>query len=193
MPNVFPNSTTSLVPDIERRSSKAFDTRARAADGGLFINVPHSLVQALFHLEYSMLVDTDLDTVMAHFYANRSRSFTYFESTNRAMTDVAVGTGNGAAGQVITLPARNVSGLVIKVNGSTVANYTTSPSGGADGEMTITSTGGGFTNGGAITMSASNATTQRRRTIYYANIEAVEDPREANLYKLTIDLEEKLP
>lgn len=191
MPNLFPNNTTALVPDKERRSFKAFDLRARAQDGGLWINVPHSLVQALFHLEYSMLLDSDLDTLTAHYRANRSGFFTYFESTPRSITDLTIGTGNGSGGQVITLPAKATTGLSIKVAGSPSAAWTLSVGTGTDGEDVITSTGGGFTNGAALTMSA--ITARMRRILFYASLQIDEDPVEANVYQVAIDLEEKLP
>lgn len=192
MPNIFPTGNT---PAREKRAPKAFDSRARAADGGLFINVPHPQVQTMLHLEWDFIVDTDLDTIESHFLTNRSQSFTYFEFTPRAINNLTIAgvTGSGAAGQVITLPAKNVSGLVVQVNGVTVSNYTFSAASGPDGEAQITTTGGGFASGGTISMSASNATTQRRHYVYYASVDFTEEPFESNLYKLTIDLEEKLP
>lgn len=188
MPNVFP----SIQPHRERRKWKPFDTRVRAADGGLFINVPHPLVQCLLHDEWDWIVDTDLDQVLVHFNANRSNVFTYFEFTLRAMASVAIGTGNGAAGQVITLPAKTITGLQIFVNGGLVTNYTSSAGAGADGETTITTTGAGFASGGAVVMNATSA--QRRHYFFYANPDGLdEEPVEANLYRLAIDFEEKMP
>jgi hypothetical protein len=188
MPNIFPD----LTPDTEQRRHKKFETRVRAAGGGLSTNIPHPFEQHLFSLDWSILYDTELDQILAHFRAV-SGSWTYFEFTPRAIADLAIGTGTGAAGQVITLPTKSTSGLVIKVAGVTVANYTTSTGTGADGEDRITSTVGGFTTGAAVTMSASNASTRRRHYLWYTTEELGEEPVEANLYRLHLDLEEAMP
>jgi hypothetical protein len=187
--NIFP----AITPDIEARAHQKFQNRVRVADGGLQVNVPHPFDQFFLHLEWKILIDTDLDTIDNHFSVAGASIFTFFEFTPRTITDLSVGTGTGAAGQVITLPAKSVSGLVIKVNGGVVANYTLAGAGGTEGEAQITTTGGGFANGGAVTMSATNATTQRRHYVWYTTEKLEPVPTEANLYSLVIDLEEKMP
>jgi len=189
MANVFPE----LQPDTEKRARQGFHTRLRIADGGLQSNVPHPVLQYFLSLDWSTLVDTDLDTIVAHFEANRDAIFTYFEFVPRAIAaGTSIGTGSGSSGQVIALPSKATSGLLIAVNGVNFTNFTFSAGSGVDGEDRITTTSA-ITAGAAITMSATNTTTRRRHYVWYTTEKLEEVQVEANIYALHIDLEDKLP
>ncbi|MCU1350727.1 MAG: hypothetical protein JWO56_3757 [Acidobacteria bacterium] len=186
MATIFP----SIQPDTELRSRKPFQVSVRGADGSRTVSVPHPFLQHFFRLEWTSIVDTDLDLVIAHFKVNRANAFPYFEFTPRAISDLQIAVGDGGA--VFELLSKLTSDTVYKVGGVTTA-ATFSAGSGSNGRDRITFAVAPDI-GASITYSASGRTTQCFHSLWYSDVDRLDEtPVEANLYRLVVDLEEAMP
>jgi hypothetical protein len=187
MPNVFPN----ILADTMKRRRKKFQNRTRAADGGLWVNVPHPIIEYFFHAEWGTLSAVDLDAITAHFDTNGANTFTLFDNPRPLglTTPVSFGTGNGST-TTFTLPAKSVIGPTIRVSGSPTGAYSLSVGAGVDGEDVIIFSAAPA-NAAPLTFSATSA--RRRHKVWYTTEELEETPVEADIWALTLDFEESVP
>lgn len=178
-----------MFPDIPPTgdyswSPVAFDQRETAADGSTQISVPHPKIQRRFTANWEVLELAELWQIYTHWAANRSNAFTLFDFWYLPWTDVAVGTGDGAT-TTFTLPAKEVTGIVVKVAGVVQGGgtYTLSAGTGAEGEDRILFNVAPA-NGAAITYSATRA--RARFTVLYATPE-LRDMRnvEADIWRVS--------
>jgi hypothetical protein len=186
MPNVFPD----ILADTMTRKRTKFQKRLKREDGGLQVNVPHPVEPFAFSGEWNTLSGVDLASITDHFDANGAGTFTLFDNA-RYVSSLQFGTGTGST-TTFTLPAKATSGLVIKKNGVTQTlgtHYAISVGTGADGEDQIT-----FVTAPALNdVLAFTATSARRRhTVWYATQELQEEPVEADVWRVSIEFEEKV-
>lgn len=124
-----------------------------------------------------------LTTVYDFFVARKGRysSFGLFEfDCQFQWTTVSIGTGNGSIGQTVNSAGRNVSSRTVKVNGSTVTNYTVGTGTGTNGRDLLTNTTPAWTNGHAIT---ETFTGQRWFVVRFADDEMSMSLFSAKLYE----------
>jgi hypothetical protein len=201
--NVFPD----ITPSICRRGYNLFQNRVQAADGSSQINVPHPVIQYLFHLEYAGadLGEINLDTIEAHIRAAGTvLGWTFFDFNVRAFQRTQIGTGNGTI-KTFTLPAKSVAttGLVIDDNGVAKVNgtdFTLNVGTGAEGEDQITFGTAPLNTHGIFFTSNRSADVQgflqggcrARYFVNYVSTQFTPARIEADLYNLVIELEMKV-
>jgi hypothetical protein len=186
----------TAFPDISpdeggySRTKRRFQNVKRARDGGVQINAAHPNSIRTYTLSWSMLSTAERDSMSEHLDANGDGFFPYFDAVPRSATDRAVGTGDNVTA-TFTLPAKEVSGLLVKVGVVTKTagvHYNLQVGTGSNGEDQIVFSAGNIPAVEPITFSASF---QRERvTVFYVESSIDDGVNEADLYSASVILEE---
>jgi hypothetical protein len=190
----------TAFPDISpdeggySRTKRRFQNVKRARDGGVQINAPHPNSIRVYTLSWSLLTSVERDLLSEHLDSDGDGFFPYFDAVPRSVaSDRAVGTGDGITAS-FTLPAREVSGLVVKVNGVTKTagvHYNIQVGTGTNGEDQIVFTGGNIPP--ATHPIVFTATSQRERvTVFYVESSIDDGVNEADIYSAAVILEEQI-
>jgi hypothetical protein len=188
----------TAFPDISpdeggySRTKRRFQNVKRARDGGVQINAAHPNSIRTYTLSWSMLSSAERDSMSEHLDANGDGFFAYFDAVPRSATDRAVGTGDSITA-TFTLPAKEVAGLVVKVDGVTKTagvHYNHQVGTGADGADQIVFTAGNIPAADPIVFSA---TSQRERVnVFYVESSIDDGVSEADIYSASVILEEQV-
>lgn len=184
-------------PEIAESSYRfprqGFENRLKTLSGSIQINVPHPKMQQFFEIEYDTLSSEELATLRDYHEANRSNSFNFFDRVSLGWTGLAVGTGDGAAA-TFTLPAKEITGRIVKVAGvvkTEGTHYTVSAGTGVDGEDQITFTVGNIpAAGAAVTLDVTKA--RRRFRMLYVDARFSFAWNEADIFSAAVALEEDI-
>ena len=187
MANLFPN----IYPTVWSVEWERYQDRDTSNRGFLQINSYDPVSQATAHAEWQALTRTEYDQIKDHWWVCAASSFSLFNFDLDKLRGLFVAVADGTS-LIYTLPAKSVSGYVIKHNNVAAASQPTLLIGaGPEGEDQLQYASGTKPAAGVVlTIDAADA--QQKFDANYSEVKFVGRHRESDLWIIEATFTQKV-